>query len=124
VSEFDPIRHKAATAIFKLAIKTQESGMHRTLNQDPKGKGWVRCGGIFEGLKCKPDKVKEAIEYFKIAYEVFPDIVALNQIALAYESVGEEQLAVEYYKRMKDQAQLEKNDVYVQTAELGIERFE
>jgi hypothetical protein len=50
--------------------------------------------------------------------------VALNQIALAHESVGEEQLAVEYYKRMRDQAQLEKNDVYIQTAELGIGRCE
>jgi len=124
VSEFDPIRHKAATAIFKLAIKTQESGMHRTLDRDPKGKGWVKCGGVFDGLMCKPDKVKEAIEYFKIAYEVFPDIVALNQIALAYESVGEEQLAVEFYQRMKDQAQTENNDVYIQTAELGIGRCE
>ena len=124
MSEFDPIRHKAATAIFKLAIKTQESGMHRTLDRDPKGKGWVKCGGVFDGLMCKPDKVKEAIEYFKIAYEVFPDIVALNQIALAYESVGEEQLAVEFYQRMKDQAQTENNDVYIQTAELGIGRCE
>ena len=124
VSEFDPIRHKAAAAVFRLAIKTQESGMHRTLDRDPKGRGWVRCGGIFEGIMCKPDKVKEAIEYFQIAYEVFPDIVTLNQIALAYESVGEEQLAVECYKRMKDQAQLEDNDVYIQTAELGIARSE
>ena len=122
--EFDPIKHTAATAVFKLAIKTQESGMHRTLDRDPKGKGWVKCGGVFEGFMCKPDKVREAIEYFKIGYEVFPDIVALNQIALAYESVGEEQLAVEYYKHMKDQAQLEKNDVYNQTAELGIGRCE
>jgi len=98
--------------------------MHRTLDRDPKGKGWVKCGGVFDGLMCKPDKVKEAIEYFKIAYEVFPDIVALNQIALAYESVGEEQLAVEFYQRMKDQAQTENNDVYIQTAELGIGRCE
>jgi len=124
VNEFDPVRHKAATAVFKLAIKTLESGMHRTLNRDPKGKGWVRCGSVFEGLMCKPDKVKEAIEYFKIAYEVFPDIVALNQIALAYETVGEEQLAIEYYGRMKDQAQLENNDAYIQAAELGLGRCE
>lgn len=124
MSKFDPIRHKAATAIFKLAIKTQESGMHRTLDRDPKGKGWVKCVGIFDGLTCKPDKIKEAIEYFKIGYEVFPDIVALNQIALAYESVGEEQLAVRFYQRMKDQAQTENNDAYIQTAKLGIGRCE
>ena len=98
--------------------------MHRTLNRDPRGKGWVRCGGIFEGLMCKPDRVKEAIEYFKIVYEVFPEIVALNQIALAYEAVGENQLAVEYYRQMKDQARLENNDAYIQAAELGLGRFE
>jgi hypothetical protein len=124
MTKFDPIRHKAATAVFKLAIKTQESGMHRTLDRDPKGKGWVKCGGVFEGFWYKPDKVKETIEYFKIAYEVFPDIVALNQIALVYEMVGEDQLAVEYYRRMKDQARLENNDVYIQTAELGLGRCE
>ena len=98
--------------------------MHRTLDRDPKGKGWVKGGGVFEGFWYKPDKVKETIEYFKIAYEVFPDIVALNQIALVYEMVGEDQLAVEYYRRMKDQARLENNDVYIQTAELGLRRCE
>lgn len=124
MSEFDQVRNKAATAVFKLAIKTLESGMHRTLDRDPIGKGWVGCEGVFEGLMCKPARVKEAIEYFKIAYEVFPDIVALNQIALAYESVGEEKLAVEYYERMKDQAELEKDDAYIQAAALGLGRSE
>jgi tetratricopeptide (TPR) repeat protein len=98
--------------------------MHRTLNRDPKGKGWVECGPGFEGFWCKPDRVKEAIEYFKIAYEVFPDIVALNQIALAYETLGEYQLAADFFERMKEQAQLENNDAYIQAADLGLGRCE
>lgn len=122
MTDFDPIRHKAATAVFKLANKTLESGMHRTLNQEPKGKGWMDCKVGVEGLKCKPENVKEAIAYFEIAYEVFPDIVALNQIALAYETLGENQLAVEYFGQMKEQAQRENNDAYIQAAESGLER--
>ena len=122
MTDFDPIRHKAATAVFKLANKTLESGMHRTLNQEPKGTGWVDCRVGVEGLKCKPKKVRDAIAYFQIAYEVFPDIVTLNQIALANETLGEKQLAVEYFGRMKEQAKLEKKDAYIQAADSGLER--
>jgi tetratricopeptide (TPR) repeat protein len=124
MTQFDPIRHKAATAIFKMALKTLESGMHRTLNRDPKGKGWVSCAPHFEGIWCRPDKVEEAIEYFKIAYEVFPDIVALNQIAIAYETLGKYPLAIDFFARMKEQANLEGNDVYVQAADAGLGRCE
>jgi tetratricopeptide (TPR) repeat protein len=71
---------------------------------------------------CKPDKVKEAIEYFKKAYEIFPDIVALNQIALAYEFIGEKSVALDYFRRMKAQAEVDNNAAYSQAAELGISR--
>lgn len=122
MTEFDPVRHKAATAVFKLAVKTLESGMHRTVNREPKGTGWVDCKGVGEGFKCKPAKVREAIEYFKIAYEVFPDIVALNQIALAHGMIGEEEQALDYFGRMKQQAQLENNDAYIHASDAGLER--
>ena len=56
--------------------------MHRTANREPKGQGWIQCINAAKGMMCRPEKVLEAIEYFKIAYEVWPDIVVLNQIAL------------------------------------------
>jgi len=71
---------------------------------------------------CRPDKVAEAIGYFAIAYEVFPDIVALNQIAIAHEIIGEKQEATDYFKRMKQQAEREKDDIYRQAAETGLAR--
>ncbi len=71
---------------------------------------------------CKPDKVLESIEYFKIAYDIHPDIVALNQIALGYELIGDKAMAKEYFIRMKIQAENEKNDAYVQAAEHGLGR--
>lgn len=124
MENFDPIRHKAATAVFKLAQKTSDSGIHRTVNKEPKGKDWVQCHSAPEGMMCKPDKVLESIEYYKIAYEVYPDIVALNQIALAYDLIGEKSKAKEFFSKMKDQAKNEKNEAYIQAAVQGISRCE
>lgn len=118
----NPIRRKAAAEVFKLANKTMESGMHRTVDREPKGKGWVACSVAVDGMMCKPDKVGEAIELFKIAYEVLPDMVALNQIAIAYEMIGEKQEAADYFKRMKEQAEREGDDIYSQAAKAGMER--
>jgi tetratricopeptide (TPR) repeat protein len=120
---FDPIRYKAATAVFKLAVKTEGTGVHRTLNREPKGKGWVPCVNAPEGMLCRPEKVREAIEYFKIAYEVWPDIVALNQIALGYEMIGDASEARDYFGRMLAQAEAEQNDAYVNAARLGLARL-
>ena len=122
MDNFDPIRHKAATAVFKLALKTSDAGIHRTINKEPKGKGWVQCHNAPQGMLCKPDKVLESIEYFKIAYEVYPDIVALNQIALGYDLLGEKSKAKEYFIHMKDQAEREDNQTYIQAALQGIQR--
>lgn len=118
----DPIKYKAATAVFDLANKTHSSGCHRTANREPKGKGWVQCLNAPNGVMCRPEKILEAIEYFKIAYEIYPDIVALNQIALGYDMIGEKTKAKEYFSLMKEQAKKENNVVYEQTAELGINR--
>ena len=78
-------RRARATALFKLAVKANSSAVHRTLNRPPKGKGWIQAANSPTGLMCRPAKVREAIELF----DEFPDIVALNQIALAYEMLGE-----------------------------------
>lgn len=124
MKNFDPIRHKAASAIFKLAQKTSGSGIHRSVNIEPKGKGWVQCHSAPEGMMCKPDKVLESIEYYKIAYEVYPDIVALNQIALGYDLIGEKSKAKEFFSQMKEQAEKENNEAYVRAALQGIQRCE
>ena len=118
----DPIKYKAATAVFSLANKTHNSGYHGTLNREPKGKGWVQCSSAAAGAMCKPDKINEAIEYYKIAYEIYPDIVALNQIALGYDIIGEKLKAKEHFILMKKQAEKENNEAYLQAAELGINR--
>ena len=90
-------------AVFKLAAKASSTGMHRTLNRPPK-------------------PVREAIELFAQAYREFPDIVALNQIALAHEMLGELELARTHFAKMKTQAEAEGNAPYRGAAELGLAR--
>ena len=118
----DPIKYKAATVVFSLANKTNKSGFHGSANKEPKGKGWVQCLNTVNGVMCKPDKIEEAIEYYKIAYDIYPDIVALNQIALGYEMFGEKLKATEYFLLMKEQAEKESNEAYVQASESGLKR--
>lgn len=90
--------------------------MHRTIDREPKGKGWVKCELGVAGMMCRLEKVAEAIALFEIAYEIFPDIVALNQAALAYETLGQKQKAADFFVRMKEQAEQESHDVYAQAA--------
>jgi tetratricopeptide (TPR) repeat protein len=115
-------RRARATALFKLALKASSAGIHRTLNRPPRGKGWVQCVNSPAGLMCRPAKVRESIELFGKAYEEFPDIVALNQIALAYEMLGEFEPARAHFTRMREQAVAEGNTAYVHAAELGLAR--
>lgn len=122
MTDQSPIRRKAATEVFKLANKVMESGTHRTVNREPKGEGWVACAVGVEGMMCKPDKVEEAIELFTIAYEIFPDIVALNQAAIAYEMIGDKEQALEFFGRMNEQAERENDDIYRQAAQSGLAR--
>ncbi|MFC1580263.1 hypothetical protein ACFL4N_05060 [Thermodesulfobacteriota bacterium] len=122
MEKLDPIRYNAATAVFKLGMKKSNAGVHRTVNREPKGKGWVQCENAAKGMMCKPEKVLESIEYFKIAYEVFPDIVALNQVAMGYEMVGDRKMAKKYFSLMKIQAEKENNEAYLSAAEQGIGR--
>src|SRR5262245_13987862 len=116
-------RRVRAMALFKLAAKASSAAIHRTLNRPPKGKGWVQGVNSPAGLMCRPAKVRESIELFAKAYQEFPDIVALNQIALAYEMLGEPQSARSYFTKMREQATAEGNAAYVQAAELGLERL-
>jgi hypothetical protein len=120
---FDPLRYQEATVVFKRGLKASNAGIHRTLNRSPKGKGWVQCNNAPEGILCRPAKVRESIAYFKTAYEIFPDIVALNQIASGHELLGETQEARTYFTRMKEQAEQEGNEPYRKVAELGLYRL-
>lgn len=119
----DPSKRPEATVLFKLGIKASSVGVHRTLNRPPKGKGWVQCVNSPAGVMCRPDKLRESIEYFKKGYATFPDIVALNQIALAYEMLGEFEAAIRYFLLMKEQAQREANPAYLKAADLAFARM-
>jgi hypothetical protein len=123
MTPFDQSKYREVTAIFKLSVKANRAGVHRTLNRKPKGKGWVQCRNSPASVMCRPDKIRESIRHFKKAYERFPDIVALNQIALAYEMIGEFEAARQYFVLMKEQAQREANEAYLKAAELGFERI-
>ena len=115
-------RRAEATEVFKLGLKASKAGVHRTINRPPEGKGWVQCVNAPAGLMCRPEKVRESIELFRKAYELSPDIVALNQIALAHEMLGEREAAREAFARMRAQAVAEGNAAYVQVADLGLAR--
>ena len=115
-------RRREATVIFKLGVKASSAGIHRTLNRPPKGKGWVQCVNSPAGVMCRPAKVRESIEHFEKAYQIFPDIVALNQIALGYEMIGELEAARRSFTRMREQALAESVTAYVQAAQHGLER--
>ena len=55
-------RRRRATAVFKLGVKASRSGIHRTLNRAPKGKGWVQCVNSPAGVMCRPEKVRDIVE--------------------------------------------------------------
>ena len=115
-------RRQEALVFFKLGMKADRRGVHRTLNRSPKGKGWMQGVNMPEGLMCRPEKVREAIEYYKKAYQIFPDIVVLNQIAIAYEMIGELEAAHEHYTLMREQAERERNAAYSQGASMALQR--
>jgi hypothetical protein len=121
--EFDRVRYQEATVVFKRGLKASAAGIHRTLNRAPKGKGWVQCKNAPVGILCRPAKVRESLSYFKMAYEIFPDIVALNQIALGHEMIGETEEAKTYFTLTKEQAEREGNEAYRKTAEIGLQRL-
>jgi tetratricopeptide (TPR) repeat protein len=115
-------RRQEALVIFKLGLKASKAGVHRTLNRPPRGKGWVQCVNSPAGVRCRPDKVRESIAHFERAYQKFPDIVALNQIALGYEMLGDFEAARQNFSRMREQALAESIAAYVQAAERGLAR--
>ena len=121
--DLDRDKRQRATVIFKLGLKASSAAVHRTLNRAPKGKGWVQCLNSPAGVMCRPEKVHESIAHFKRAYEIYPDIVALNQIALNYEMIGEIDAARDYFTRMRQQALEENNSIYVRAADLGLNRL-
>ena len=110
-------------AVFKLARNAESKAVHRTINRPPKGKGWVQGVNMPEGLMCRPDKVREAIALYRKAYEILPDIVFLNQVAIAHEMIGELESARESVLLMKAQAEREGNAPYLRGAELQLARL-
>jgi len=123
MAEEDRDKRDRATVLFKLAAKASSAAVHRTLNRPPKGKGWVQAVNAPAGLMCRPAKVRESIELFAKAYQEFPDIVALNQIALAYEMLGEFEAAGSHFTKMRQQALTDENPAYFQAAERGLARL-
>jgi tetratricopeptide (TPR) repeat protein len=115
-------RRKQAMVFFKLGMKASSNGVHRTLNRPPKGKGWVQCRNSPDGVMCRPEKVREAIEHYKKSYSIFPDIVVLYQVALAYEMTGEFESAREHFRLLKTQAEAQANKAYAQGADQGLGR--
>ena len=122
MSELDRENRRKATATFKLGLKASRGGIHRTLNRAPKGAGWVQCVNSPAGVMCRPEKVRESIAHFERAYQTFPDIVALNQIALGHEMLGEFEAARHHFTRMRDQALAENIAAYAEAAERGLAR--
>lgn len=120
----DPASRREATALFKRAVKANGAAVHRTLNRPPKGRGWVQCVNSPAGLMCRPERVRESIELFTKAYRTYPDIVALNQIALAHEMLGELEAARQHFVRMREQALGDGIPAYVRAAELGLARLQ
>ena len=116
-------KRREAMAVFKQAAKVSSKAVHRTLNRPPKGKGWVQGVNMPEGLLCRPEKVRESIELFKTSYAIFPDIVVLNQIALAHEMIGELDAARETLVLMKAKAEREGSKPYLQAAEFSLTRI-
>lgn len=84
----------------------------------------MQCVNSPAGIMCRPEKVRESIALFTKAYETYPDIVALNQIALAHEMLGELEAARGHFTRMREQALAEGLLAYVQAAELGLARVQ
>jgi hypothetical protein len=123
MSDISHAARQQATVFFKLGLKASNAGIHATLNRPPKGKGWVQCAHSPAGLMCRPAKVRESMEFFVKAYETFPDIVALNQIAIGHELLGEFDAAREHFTRMREQAIAENNTVYAQAADMGLARL-
>lgn len=114
---------REATEIFKLGVKANAVGVHRTLNRPPKGKGWVQCVNSPAGIMCRPDKVRESIGHYKKAYQILPDITVLNQIGLAYEMLGEFEEATKYFRLMQEQATQDTNAPYLNAAAMALARI-
>jgi tetratricopeptide (TPR) repeat protein len=115
-------KFQKAAPLFKAAAKASSRAVHRTLNRPPKGKGWVQCVNMPEGMMCRPEGVRESIEHYRKAYAIFPDIVILNQIGLGLEMLGELEAAAREYALVREQAEREANAAYLQGAELSLKR--
>ena len=122
-ADITPELRRQAMALFKQGMKANSVGVHRTLNRPPRGKGWVPGHNMPEGLFCRPEKVRESIEWYRKSYAVVPDIVVLNQIGIAHEMLGDIEEARAAYVLMKEQAEREGNEAYRRGAEMSLARL-
>jgi len=123
VPDITPELRLQAMALFRQGMKANSVGVHRTLNRPPRGKGWVPGHNMPEGVFCRPEKVRESIEWYHKSYAVLPDIVVLNQIAIGHEMLGDTDEARAAYVLMKEQAEREQNEVYRRGAEMCLARL-
>lgn len=108
--------------MFRRAVKANNAALHRAINRAPKGAGWVPCHNAPPGMLCRPGKLRAALALFEEAYAIWPDLVALNQLALGYEMLGDREAAHAHFQRMKTQAAREGDATYLRAAEQGLTR--
>lgn len=118
MTRIDPtFRRKAASTVFHLATRTQESGLERNISAPPK-EGWVMGG---TGLYCLPEKIYEALQYYEIANEIHPSATFLNLKALALETLLDFPAALQAYKDLEEwgKANEEDGSACIEAARLG-----
>lgn len=115
-------RRRDATEVFLRAVKANNAALHRAINRAPKGAGWVQCHNAPPGMLCRPEPLRAALALFEEAYAIWPDIVALNQVALGHEMLGDREAAHGHYQRMQAHAMREGDASYLRAAEEGLAR--
>lgn len=94
------IRHSAATAVFKLALKLDAKAIHRNLSVPP-GKGMVK-GSDDSGTYHNPQLLRDMIKYLDIALTIYEEPTGLNLKAMYLEILGEYDTAARCYERLME----------------------
>ena len=92
--QFDEVRLKAATAIFRLGYREYDRGL--TVREEKPPRGWIVSAGKPDQM-VNPKRLRDAIRYFDIFLELWPDLAgadgnartALNLKAITLRALGE-----------------------------------
>lgn len=92
--QYDEVRFKASTAVFRLGYKEYDHGV--TVRETKLPRGWVESPDSSERM-IHPERLRRAIRYFDICLELWPDLAGedgnactvLNLKALALRALGE-----------------------------------